>query len=77
MDNIGIFTSITDGNTTDSFGLKVNLSEVKAGFESSAAVQWDDFTQIANTNVSVNGWAIAAGCIFIATGQLIPSPLNG
>ena len=74
LDNVGISGSWTEGNTTDSFGLKVNLSELKVGFEGATSIQWDDTTDTAYTNISVNGWAIAAVYIFVTTGQPMPTP---
>ena len=75
LDNIGISGSLSNGNTTNSFGLKANLSELKVGFEGSTAVKWDNNTETTYTNVSVSGWAIAAAYVFITTGQSMPSPL--
>ena len=45
LDNIGISGSLSNGNTTNSFGLKANLSELKVGFEGSTAVKWDNNTE--------------------------------
>jgi len=75
LDNIGISGLLSNGNTTNSFGLKANLSELKVGFEGSTAVKWDNNTETTYTNVSVSGWAIAAAYVFITTGQSMPSPL--
>lgn len=74
LDNIGISGSLTNGNTTNSFGLKANLSEIKVGFEGSSAIKWDNTTQITYTNVSVSGWALATAYVLVTTGQPMPSP---
>ena len=74
LDDIGISGSLANGNTTNSFGVKLNLSELKVGFEGSTAIQWDNTTETTYTNVSFSGWAIAEAYILIATGQPIQSP---
>lgn len=73
LDDLGISGSLTNGNTTNSIGLKANLSELKLGIEGSSAIQWDNITDTAYTNVSASGWAIAAAYMLVTTGQL-PSP---
>ena len=74
LDDIGISGSLTNGNTTNSFGIKLNLSELKIGFEGSTAIQWDNTTETAYTNASISGWAIAVAYIFATTGQYVQSP---
>ena len=74
LDDIGISGSLTNGNTTNSFGVKLNLSELKIGFEGSTAIQWDNTTETALTNASISGWAIAAAYILATTGQYVQSP---
>ena len=74
LDDIGISGSITNGNTTNSFGVILNLSELKVGFEGSTAIQWDNTTETAYTNASISGWAIAALYILVTTGQYVQSP---
>ena len=74
-DNIGISGSVKDGDTTNSFSIKADLSQLKVGFEGSTTVKWDENTNITSyTNASVSGWAIVAVYILIQTGQWIPSP---
>ena len=73
LDDIGICGSLMNGNTTNSFGMKLNLSELKVGFEGSTAIQWDNATETAYTNVSVSGWMIAAVYILITTGVPVQS----
>ncbi|MDE6020431.1 MAG: RHS repeat-associated core domain-containing protein [Ruminococcus sp.] len=74
LDNIGISGALANGNTTNSFGLKTNLSELKVGFESSSAIKWDNTTETTYTNASVSMWALAAVYILVTTGQPMPSP---
>lgn len=74
LDGIGVSGSLTNGNTTNSFGVKLNLSELKIGFEGSTAIQWDNTTETAYTNASISGWAIAAAYILATTGQYVQSP---
>ena len=74
LDNSGIKGSIKNGNTTNSFGVKLNLSELKLGFESATSYMWDDMTQTTYANVDVSGWAfVVAYCLF-NTGQTYESP---
>lgn len=73
LDDIGISGALTNGNTTKSYGVKLNLSELKIGFEGSTAIQWDNTTETAYTNASISGWAIAAAYILATTGQYVPS----
>lgn len=75
LDNIGISGSIKDEDTINSFGVSMDISQFKVGFESSTTVKWDENTDITTyTNASVTGWGIAAVCVFITTGQWIPYP---
>ena len=74
FDDIGIAGSLVNGNTTDSFGVKLNLSEFKVGLEGSRAIQWDNTVETTYLNVSGSGWAIIAAYVFVTTGQLVPSP---
>ena len=74
LSNIGISGSIRNGNNTDSFGFKANLSEFKVGFEGSSSIKWDNTTETAYTNVNISGWIIAAAFAAVTTGQYIPSP---
>ena len=74
LDDIGLSGALTNGNTTNSFGVKLNLSELKIGFEGSTAIQWDNTTETAYTNASISGWAIAAAYILVTTGQYVQSP---
>ena len=75
LDDIGIYGSFTKENTTNSLGLKANVSELKVGFECSTSVEWDKYnTNTSYANVSVSGWALAMLYCFVTTGQPAPSP---
>ena len=76
LDNIGIYGSLANGNTTNGFGLRVNLSELKVGFEGFSSIKWDNITETSYSNVSISGWFILASCMFLTTGQLMSSPSN-
>jgi len=75
LDNIGISGSVRNGDTTKSFGVIADLSQLKVGLEGATTVKWDANTEVTNyTNVSVSGWAIAAAYLLVRTGQWAPSP---
>ena len=74
LDNTGVSGSLTKGNTTNTFGIKANLSELKLGFESSSAVQWDNITETTYANASISGWAAVAVYLLVTTGQPMPTP---
>ena len=74
LDDIGISGSFSKNNSTYSLELKIDISEIKVGLESSVATQCGNITDIAYTNVSYSGWAIVALFCMIATGQPALSP---
>ena len=74
LDDISVSACWCDGNITDSLALKLNLSELKVGFEGSTAIQWDNTTETTYTNVSVSGLFIMAAYYFVTTGQPAPTP---
>ena len=69
LDNIGIGGSIRNGNMTDSIAIKLDISQLKVGFEWSTTVRHDDTDNTQYTNLSVGGWTLAALCILAASGQ--------
>ena len=73
LDDISISGSVTDGNTTNSFGLKINISELAVGVEKSTEIRWDDECVTTYTDVSVNGLFVAAAYYAVTTGQPSPS----
>jgi len=75
LDDISVSGSLADGNITNSFGIKLNMSELKFGFEGATAIQWGNTTETTYTNVSLNGWAVVAAYFLITTGQPAQSPL--
>ena len=73
LDDLGIYVLRATRDTINNFGLRVNLSEVKAGFEGSSSVKWDNTTETTYANVSVSGWVIVEAYVSAATGQWLPS----
>ena len=73
IDNFGVSGSLTNGNITNSFGLKVNFPEMKAGIECSTDIQWDNTTETTYTNISANFMVFAAAYSLLTTGQPAPS----
>ena len=74
LDDISLSGLFTYYDTTNAFGIKLNLSEFKIGFEASSTIQWDNTTETSYTNFSVSGWAILAAYFLVTTGQYVPSP---
>lgn len=75
VDNTSLSGSIAKKKSTDSFALKLNLSELKLGFESAKTVKWDSSSdETTYTNLSVNGWFLAAAYAFVRTGQPLLAP---
>ena len=82
LDDTGISGSIKNGYTTNSVSLTANISQFKAGFEVSTttALKWDSDGSIITdetlyTNVSVNGWIIAAVIYMLKTGEILQKTL--
>lgn len=71
MDNIGITASWTNGNKTDSLGVRANISELKVGVEGATAIQWDNTIQTDYINISGSAYGIAAVYVFATSGQNI------
>ncbi len=80
LDDIGISGSWTTGDTTESGGIKLNLSKLELGFEKSTAVQWDNTTETVYTNCSINGGSIIALYMLYSIGSTntsqVPSPVR-
>ena len=76
FDDIGISGSYSNGNSVDSFGARINVSELKVGLETSNTVRWDCTMQTTYTNMSVSGWAILATYYLATTGQVVASPAS-
>ena len=74
LDNLGITGSYTNDNLTNSFGLKVDVTQFKVGFEFSTIVSNGQNSSVSNyTNVSVSGVIIVAVLVGIVSGQYDPS----
>ena len=74
LDDISLMGSHKYKSTSYSFGVKINLSELKIGLESAVTQSIDDTIQKQYSNVSVNGWFLAALAYALTTGNTIPSP---
>lgn len=73
LDNIGISGSIQNNDISSAFGIKVDASELKLGFESSTTVRWDeDTSDTTYCNASITGAGFAALYYFAQTGQWVP-----
>ena len=74
LDNIGITGSYTNDNLTNSFGLKVDVTQFKVGFEFSSIVSDGQNLSVSDyTNVSISGYVIIVALVVLATGQA-PDP---
>ena len=74
VDDIGISGSITEGYSTNSVGLRLDLSRLKVGLEHSTSVTVNDVSSTVYTNISVNGWTLVYLYLLATTGQDIPQP---
>lgn len=74
FDDIGIYGSYNTDNSVSSFGVRLNISELKIGFEQSFTIHENNIAQTTYTNSSING-----GILFliyaVATG--IPAGFSG
>ena len=75
LDNIGLSGSIKNGDTTNSFGVTADLSQLKVGFEGATTIKWDENKDVTDyTNVSVTAMGVVAICMLATTGQPILAP---
>lgn len=75
LDNIGISGSVRNGSTTNGFGIRANISELKIGFDVETCNEIDNSTsEISYGNASVSGLAIAFAYVYLKTGQRMPMP---
>ena len=58
LDNIGVYGAVTEGDVTNSLGLRLNLSKIQIGIENSTARNYDGKTKVGYTNISVSGWFV-------------------
>ena len=75
IENFGVYGSFTNDNIVKSFGAKLNLSEIKFGFESSTSIFDNGTTITTYTNGSANGWFLAFVFVFVTTGYPVPVPM--
>ena len=74
LDNIGVYGSLTNGDKTTGFGIRLNLSEFKIGIQGSVATRSGDKIDASYTNISVSAWAVVAAYYYVKTGQFYSSP---
>ena len=75
LDDIGVSVSHTrDDNSTGRYGFKLNLSELKIGYEQQHSVTNGNQTETSYTNVSASGWWILAAFAYYFFGQEVPAP---
>ena len=73
-DILVITGSYTNDNLTNSFGLKVDVTQFKVGFEFSSIVSDGQNLSVSDyTNVSISGYVIIVALVVLATGQA-PDP---
>lgn len=71
IDDIGVYKSTSNGKATQALGIRINLSELKIGFDHVVSVQEDnDITNSINTNGSFNLFVAIGVVYYIATGKL-------
>lgn len=74
LDNIGISGAVSNGDITNTYRMRADLSQLKVGFEISTTIKWSENTKITSyTNVSVTGWFIVSAYYLITYGQLYPA----
>lgn len=74
LDNLGISGSLLNGDTTSTFSIHADVSQLKVGLEFASTIKWDENTHSSNyTNCSVTGVGIIAACVFATTGVWVSS----
>ena len=72
LDDISISSQINNGDSTGSFGIKLNLSRLQLGVEASTSTQDGNYSMSSSTNISIDGISAAFWVgIAIAAGKLI------
>jgi len=75
LDNIGLNGSLSNGNKTGSLAYRINLSELKIGYEMAESIELeDDLTENYYINAGVSGGFIFIAYAFLTTGQYVPLP---
>ena len=70
LDDMGLSVSHTDEDVTNTYGVKINASELKIGFDVETATKIDDFsTKVAYTNASITFMGLLALYCYATTGQ--------
>lgn len=71
LDNIGIYGSLHNKNQINSYGLRLNISEFKIGYEQTTSIVKDNITETAFINADVSGWFFIAVYAFLESGQVM------
>jgi RHS repeat-associated protein len=58
LDDIGVYVAHSNGNSSNNLGIKINISEIQIGLESSATIESNGITTVSYTNVSLNGFGM-------------------
>ncbi len=74
LDNVGIYGSILCRDTTKSFGVRINVAELRVEFEGANSVQNNNTIDTCYSNVSISGWAIVMVYCLVTSGEFVPTP---
>ena len=74
LKDVGIYGSWNNDNSSHGFGAKLDVTELKIGFEEYVEFSYDDCIERSYSNSSINGWTVACGYVLITTGQYYASP---
>ena len=83
LDNLGISGSLRNGNTTNSLGLKANLTELSIGFEQSISTLLEDITEAFINSIFLDLWFVLTIIVLVFSGGNVqlqsssPSPVPG
>ena len=73
LDDVGIYLGVINGNTKNSIGLKIDLSSFKIGIEKATETRSEKRITTHSTNVSISGWVLLMGLVYVSTGQVLYS----
>ena len=74
LDDVSISGTVTRGSTSKALTAKMDISQLRLGFETSSSISSGDVTSTSYRNYSVNGWTIIYLYLFILSGQEVPLP---
>ena len=76
QNDIGLYVSHSIEDTTGGFGIRLDLSKARIGFETFGEIPWDNGTKRTSTYSSIDGKYVAALAVAIYSGFKIPIPVN-